>query len=214
MAYGPVKARSELVWPTKGSVGGVAETSRRFQMASPAFEQSRSQPDARVRRGRIHAQGDEARGRRSRARERCSRSRRAGAPAAPRRKRAQARAPGPGRGHASDRTEVMSWVLDWVDGRAMRRACRGGFSWPQHTRFRSWRVSERRVVWPAVCARPHRGQAPDSVDWRYSTNAERPTISITRTRASFPSASARCISSLRRNGNAPVRSLLTAMSVV
>src|SRR5690606_21156829 len=36
MAYLPVKARSELVEPTKPSAGGVFETTRRFQVASSA----------------------------------------------------------------------------------------------------------------------------------------------------------------------------------
>src|SRR3954451_15305611 len=37
MAYGPLKARSELVMPAKLAGGGVLETTRRFHDASPAF---------------------------------------------------------------------------------------------------------------------------------------------------------------------------------
>ena len=37
MAYLPVNARSELVIPTNSFDGGVCETTRRFQVASPAF---------------------------------------------------------------------------------------------------------------------------------------------------------------------------------
>src|SRR3954463_16077039 len=37
MAYGPLKARSELVMPAKLAGGGVLERTRRFHDASPAF---------------------------------------------------------------------------------------------------------------------------------------------------------------------------------